>query len=397
VLCTSRETHSHSHESGKMKLSFQLLLLCFVLLLQASSQAGRGGKKNPGPPNQPSYDEETTCRLTDDSTGAVFDLNPLFKMNEKSRKFFAIKGASGGPFDHVDMEYDYHFTLCGSTPPTPFECMGNSDIFRAPVYQIVKKKKKEKGQKEVASDNNRDSPGKVDADDVIKNCFAIGSGDRSSWTFSLIKKDEPSAGIQIDYSDGQECFKRVVQKTKTETGREKREVKWVPTPRSTTIKMTCNPYQKDTDMTLDGKKSGNIERVIGKTQSIHAVEDEMCHYTLTWESPFGCPTNKKIKSLADEDVIFTEDARGVHKRSRAAAKRGGFLRTVWNLFLFVFLSGSLAVGIQVFRHWKWMKIVLPQTMDSNPVQKKLARKKFVKLLMTFNEGKHLAPGGSRLV
>ena len=38
-----------------------------------------------------------------------------------------------------------------------------------------------------------------------------------------------------------------------------------------------------------------------------------------------------------------------------------------------------------------------QAMDSNPVQKKLARKKFIKLLMTFNEGKHLAPGGSRLV
>ena len=43
---------------------------------------------------------------------------------------------SVGPFDHVDMEYDYHFTLCGSTPPTPFECMGNNDIFRAPVYQV---------------------------------------------------------------------------------------------------------------------------------------------------------------------------------------------------------------------------------------------------------------------
>lgn len=163
----------------------------------------------------------------------------------------------------------------------------------------MKKKQKQKGRKEVAA--NRDSKDQTDADNVIKNCYAIGSGDRGSWTFSLIKKDEPSAGIQIDYTDGQECFKRVVQKTKTETGREKREVKWVPTPRSTTIKMTCNPYNKDTDITLDGKKSGNIERVIGKTQSIHAVEDEMCHYTLsksmsTWDLRIK-PSTKVINRM----------------------------------------------------------------------------------------------------
>ena len=76
----------------------------------------------------------------------------------------------------------------------------------------------------------------------------------------------------------------MVAKTKTETGREKREVKWVPTPRSTTIKMTCNPYSKSVDQSGESKMKGNIERVIGKTQSIHAVEDEMCHYTLSKSS-----------------------------------------------------------------------------------------------------------------
>merc|ERR1711981_852345 len=71
LLCASTE-HTHTQTrfwKRKMKLGFQLLLVCFVLLLQVSSQAGRGAKKNPGPPNQPSYDEETTCKLTDDSSG----------------------------------------------------------------------------------------------------------------------------------------------------------------------------------------------------------------------------------------------------------------------------------------------------------------------------------------
>ena len=27
------------------------------------------------------------------------------------KKFYVIYGAAGGPFDHVDVSYDYHFTL----------------------------------------------------------------------------------------------------------------------------------------------------------------------------------------------------------------------------------------------------------------------------------------------
>ena len=419
-----------------------LVVLLFVFLLQASSSQKKKGKYIPGPPNRPETEEELTCKvryrlefthththththtcftcladdltifyfcfvqLTDKSSGAIFNLNPLFKLNDGRRKFFVINGASGGPFDHVDMEYDYHFSLCGVTPPTPFECqMGNSGIFRAPAYQVVKKKDKTKGRQEAQATSKQQGKSNTlsfdgDMDKVIRNCYAIGSGDRGSWTFSLINKDDPSVGVQLDYKDGQECFKRVVERRKTETGREKREVKWVPTPRSTTIKMTCNPYSKDLDQSGENKMKGNIERVVGRTQSIHAVEDEMCHYTLTWESPYGCPTNKKIRSVEDrrgEEVLFTEDASGVHKRTRRTMKRGKFLQSVWNLFMFIFLSVSVVVGIQVFRHWKWMKIVIPQTMDTNPIQKKLARKKFVKLIMTFGEAKQLAPGGSRLV
>ena len=74
--------------------------------------------------------------LEDKHSGAKFDLSQLFRLNKAERKFFTIQGASGGPFDHVDMVYDYHFTLCGSVPPTPFDCFGGETIFRAPAYQV---------------------------------------------------------------------------------------------------------------------------------------------------------------------------------------------------------------------------------------------------------------------
>ena len=128
----------------------------------------------------------------------------LFDKPKVDRKFYVIYGAAGGPFDHVDVVYDYHFTLCGVTPPTPLNCLGSPDIFRAPAYQIARRKsdEREEGEQQYQRD--------VEAPDTMKNCNAIGSGDRADWTFSLIDKNEPSVGVQLDYKNGQECFKRTV-------------------------------------------------------------------------------------------------------------------------------------------------------------------------------------------
>lgn len=234
---------------------------------------------------------------------------------------------------------------------------------------------------------------------TLRNCVAIGrAGEGNPWTYSLINKDDPSYGVQIDYEGGEECLKRTVVRTKTESGRDKREVQWIPTPRSTTIKFTCNPKAMTLERSGESKAQGNIERIIGNTQSIHAVEDDMCHYTLTWESPYGCPTNKKItKDRRGGDVVFTQDAKGFHSTTRNQARKSMFLASFFKFILFVLLCGGAGVGVQMFRHWRWMKIILPQMSDPNPIQQKLARKKFVKLILTFGTARKIAPSGSRLV
>jgi len=302
-----------------------------------------------------------------------------FGAAQVDKKFFVIHGASGGPFDHVDTVYDYHFTLCGARPPTPLNCMGSPDIFRAPAYQIARKK--------------QDNPD-VEEPGTLRNCAAIGSGERGDWTYRLIDKDDPSAGVQIDYTGGQECHKRTVVKTKTETGRDKRVVKWIPTPRTTTIRMTCNPGGPEPSREKKDR-DGNVGRLVGETQTVHASEDDMCHYTLTWESPYGCPINKKIRSVSDRrasDPVFTSDSSGFHVRTRG---KQGFLSKLLKLLTFVFFCVLGLVGVQMFRHRKWMKIILPQMTDKSRLQQKLARKKFVKLITTLDTktAKRMAPNG----
>jgi len=384
-----------------MKSSLRVLVFfaAFFVLLQASSQAKYGKsrpKGNPGPPNSVSGDEDRTCKLMDKGTGAIFDLSAPFKLNKYNKKMFVIEGASGGPFDHVDRVYDYHFALCGATPPQPLDCMGSDNLVKSPVYQITRRK-------DISEEAKKEQTYKTEPEkDTMHNCLALGSGDPDSWTYSLINKNDPSYGIQIDYKDGQECLKRTVVRTRTDTGREKREVKWIPTPRSTTIKMTCNPQTMNFDQTGESKQSGDISRIVGQTQTVHAVEDDMCHYTLTWDSPYGCPTNKKIRSVADranDDTVVTQDASGRYQRTtRRKANQSQFMSTVVKLGFFMLLAAAAVVGIQVWRHWKWMRIILPQMSDPNPMQQRLARKKFLKLIQTFGNPKQgMAPSGSRLV
>lgn len=356
------------------------LALFFFLVLHPcvsyGSKRSRGNKRSKtGTPNVPNgFANERQCKLTDKSSGAVFDLSALHKANIIDKKFYVIYGAAGGPFDHVDVSYDYHFTLCGADPPTPLSCLGTPDIFRAAAYQIARKKRDEGEEWRVGEDEGD-----------IQNCVAIGSGDRADWTFSLIDKDDPSAGVQIDYTNGQECMKRTVVKKKTETGREKRVVEWVSTPRSTTIKMVCNP-----DARADGErkdKAGNTGRLAGSTQTVHAREDEMCHYTLEWESPHGCPINKPIRSRAaqrDDDLVVTSDASGFHMQSRREASRGGFFGFLFRVFWICFWGAGALAAVQVYRHWRWMKVLVPQMAHKNRLQQKLARKKFFKLMTTFD-------------
>ena len=91
---------------------------------------------------------------------------------------------------------------------------------------------------------------------TLRNCVAIGrAGEGNPWTYSLINKDDPSYGVQIDYEGGEECLKRTVVRTKTESGRDKREVQWIPTPRSTTIKFTCNPKAMTLERSGEDRKS----------------------------------------------------------------------------------------------------------------------------------------------
>ena len=101
------------------------------------------------------------------------------------------------------------------------------------------------------------------------NCYALGS--QIDWTYSLIDDSRPGKGLAIHYKGGQECYKRVVEKTKTEGGRQKREVKWVPTPRSTTLLLRCSTTSRT------GREA--FERTMGK--GARASEVHACTHTHT--------------------------------------------------------------------------------------------------------------------
>jgi len=351
------------------------------MALVACSMCVRGASP-PGHEYIPSLAQQRSCKLNAHRAGgALFDLSPLKALSTDHKGMLIVRGATGGAFDHSHMRYEYHFTLCGDVgPPIPFDCMGNKDITRSPVYQIVAPQ---------APDKSAGALDEWDEEERLNhNCYALGS--QIDWTYSLIDDSRPGKGLAIHYKGGQECYKRVVEKTKTEGGRQKREVKWVPTPRSTTLLLRCSTTSRT------GREA--FERTMGK--GARASEDDMCHYTIEWDTPAACPSNLPsfpVEGEDDGEEVIYEDASGPHRTTRGAVKRTQVYGKVVAALVMLGVMAAVVLAVQIYRFRTWMRVIIPQMSDSNPVQKRIARKKFVKLIFSVDGPRKVRHNTGRLV
>ena len=178
-----------------------------------------------------------------------------------------ISGAEGGPYDTGKSKYNYHFSACGLvTRHPPTDCANDKELPHSPAYQYA------------APDlgDGAGSAEELQEDLESEMCYSLGHD--VEWSFSLLDEKYPQKGVQIHYTGGDNCYKREIKKTKTASGRDKREVVWVPTERSATIKFLCNPdgemissYDQELLSAYMDRKAGHLA---------HAFESEMCHYTL---------------------------------------------------------------------------------------------------------------------
>jgi hypothetical protein len=143
-----------------------------------------------------------------------------------------------------------------------------------------------------------------------KECHALGGLTNVTW--SVITPRAPSHGVAITFHGGDTCLKRVVTRAPPPPpppGRGKRDdkkkrssswrgdsdttdddtaryssnsvVSWVPTPRSLTLHIRCDPT--DTGPT-------DFASFLQLTRRVRVVEAEMCEYVVEWPSKLGCGT-----------------------------------------------------------------------------------------------------------
>ena len=102
--------------------------------------------------------------------------------------------------------------------------------------------------------------------------------------YALYVSERPDVGVTVTYGGGDTCMRRVVQtkpkKTSGGSGKSPDQedeveeiVSWVPTERSLTMKITCDP----TDTGVFDPAS-----LMQMMRKVHVAEDEMCAYVLDW-------------------------------------------------------------------------------------------------------------------
>ena len=185
-----------------------------------------------------------------------------------------------------------------------------------------------------------------------KECHSLGALDNVTW--SVITARAPAHGVSLTYHGGDQCLKRVVTRKPAENNNKKlntwkkpnqpdasavpvetTEVQWVPTPRTLTLHIRCDP--EDT-----GVK--DFASFLQLTRRVRVVESEMCEYVVEWPSALGCGTPPRGKALRAATAL-------VHPR-----------RWVWWLLA----GGATVVGMQVKRQWHALAILRPALMRGDP-------------------------------
>ena len=118
-------------------------------------------------------------------------------------------------------------------------------------------------------------------------CHALGSLDNVTW--GLIVPGKPELGLELRYSGGDNCLKRVVKKRQAGDPPPTSalpEVSWVPVPRQLTLRMRCDPAAPAAIDPFDPAAVMQLAR------RVRIVEAEMCVYEAEWPTAAACPTMK---------------------------------------------------------------------------------------------------------
>ena len=117
----------------------------------------------------------------------------------------------------------YYFNICADANDVPEACVYLEKAVRAPVYQVSNE----------------------------SDCFWLGQLKSMEW--ELIDENEPAAGVELYYFDGEQC-----------SGGVARDVR---------VQFFCDP-----------------DAGVGKPLDYYVLEED-CHYSITWPSKYGCPVS----------------------------------------------------------------------------------------------------------
>ena len=387
---------------------------------------GRPGEWNPGEFNSDGG------KLKDRSTGVEYDLAALWELQEEHERFFEFKGVKGGPRDQPHMYYDYYVGFGGfgegsSLLPVPCASVvetATSEGGAAPSAYQVTAPRKAKGA---------GSQLELEEDEDEISCLALGSSE--GWNFRMIDELTAEAGIQMRYTDGKECLKRVVTPRESQQGRggktRKRMVtSWVEAPRNFTITLECGvsrqvgakhdlqPGEMDALMyPLDSIEAQEfMQREVSATTGASVMETEMCNYELRWKTPYGCPVaidgkydswrRAQRKELAKERFPPSPKDKATPSKKSASSPLSGdrrrdpgrygdqgpasdegrswlgfFWVCIWNFFFWGVLCVLLAGGVQMYRKRSRMRLILPQLFEKNRRHRAVATKRFLSVMM----------------
>ena len=356
--------------------------------------------------------------LTDGATKMRYDLSTLLELHSEHQRFFEFKGVKGGPRDLPHMYYDYFVGFAGASDSSmlsllPHQCSGVSQDPPIAAFQVTAPRRaKGAGAQAEAEDDQEES-----------SCLALGSSE--GWEFRMIDELTAEAGVQIRYSQGAECLKRVVTHQPRTTnnkgkGTRKRMVtSWVPAPRNFTITLECGasrqvgekhdpePGEMDTLVyPLDSIEAQEfMERNVDATTGATVMETEMCNYELRWKTPYGCPVEvpstydrwrrSERKKLAQERFGSSADRQQVNTPQpaptpRSSGRGGGgesrswagfFLACMWKVLLWGTLCVLAAGGVQMYRKRSRMRLILPQLFEKNRRHRAVATKRFLSVMM----------------
>ena len=396
---------------------------------------GRPGKWNPGEFNSDGG------KLKDSSTGVEYDLAALWDLQEEHERFFEFRGVKGGPRDLPHMYYDYYVGFGGFSEGSsllPVPCASVVEAYTsnggaAPSAFQMTAPRKAKGA---------GSQAEFEADEEETSCLALGSSE--GWSFRMIDELTAEAGIQIQYTGGQECLKRVVtpreSQGKTKAGRTRKRMvtSWVPAPRNFTITLECGvsrqvgtkhdpqPGEMDALMyPIDSIEAQDfMQREVSATTGASVMETEMCNYELRWKTPYGCPVaidgkydswrRAQRRELAKERFPPSPKDKATPKKKSAPSPRGGdrgssrgrygdqghaggegrswlgfFWVCIWKFLFWSVLCVVLAGGVQMYRKRSRMRLILPQLFEKNRRHRAVATKRFLSVMM----GKDGRPSG----